>query len=100
MGLSVRCGRSPPLLFGHAVRHIRAVDDPYRSLAGELRRAGGFAKDTTPYSEFLWADFLRPRIKRKTIDKDFATAAENALVLAKSTEANYLPGWCGPIADK
>ena len=34
-------------------------DDPFRSLAGELRRAGGFAKDTTPFSEFLWADFLR-----------------------------------------
>jgi hypothetical protein len=34
------------------------VDDPFRSLAGELRRAGGFAKDTTPFSEFLWADFL------------------------------------------
>jgi hypothetical protein len=29
------------------------VDDPFRSLAGELRRAGGFAKDTTPFSEFL-----------------------------------------------
>lgn len=76
------------------------MDDPYRSLAGELRRAGGFAKDTTPYSEFLWADFLRPRIKRKSIDKDFAAAAESALALAKSTEANYLPGWCGPIPDK
>jgi hypothetical protein len=36
--------------------------DPYRSLAGALRRTGGFAKDTTPYSEFLWADFLRRRI--------------------------------------
>ena len=33
-------------------------DDPYRSLAGELRSLGGFAKDSTPYSEFLWADFL------------------------------------------
>jgi hypothetical protein len=76
------------------------VDDPYRSLAGELRRAGGFAKDTTPYSEFLWADFMRSRIKRKTIDKDFASAAEKALAFAKSTEANYLPGWCGPIPDK
>jgi hypothetical protein len=76
------------------------VDDPYRSLAGELRRAGGFAKDTTPYSEFLWADFLRSRIKRKTIEKDFSAAAERALALAKSTEANYLPGWCGPIPDK
>jgi hypothetical protein len=36
------------------------VDDPFRSLAGELRRAGGFAKDTTPFSEFLWADFFAP----------------------------------------
>jgi hypothetical protein len=42
-------------------------DDPFRSLAGELRRAGGFAKDTTPFSEFLWADFLRRRIKRKLV---------------------------------
>ena len=41
------------------------VDDPFRSLAGELRRAGGYAKDTTPFSEFLWTDFLRRRIKRK-----------------------------------
>ena len=37
------------------------VDDPFRSLAGELRRVGGYAKDTTPFSEFLWADFLRRR---------------------------------------
>jgi hypothetical protein len=40
------------------------VDDPFRSLAGELRRSGGFAKDTMSYSEFLWADFLRRRIMR------------------------------------
>src|ERR1700730_11646699 len=49
-------------------RVAKLVDDPYRSLAGELRRAGGFAKDTTPFSEFLWADFLRPRVKRKQIE--------------------------------
>jgi hypothetical protein len=29
------------------------IDDPFRSLAGELRRVGGFAKDTTLFSEFL-----------------------------------------------
>jgi hypothetical protein len=40
------------------------IDDPFRSLADELRRAGGFAKDTTPFSEFLWTDFLRRRVKR------------------------------------
>jgi len=74
-------------------------DDPYRSLAGELRRAGGFAKDTTPFSEFLWADFLRRRIQRKVVDGHFSKALEKALALAKSHDAVYLPGWCGPASD-
>ena len=74
------------------------VDDPYRSLAGELRRAGGFAKDTTPFSEFLWADFLRRRMKRKFVETDFPAALEQAVKLAKSADADYLPGWCGPVA--
>jgi hypothetical protein len=71
-------------------------DDPFRSLAGELRRAGGFAKDATPFSEFLWADFLRQRMKRKLVAMDFEAALEKALQLAKSPDAHYLPGWCGP----
>ena len=75
------------------------IDDPFRSLAGELRRAGGFAKDTTPFSEFLWADFLRRRIKRKAIEEDFGQAIEKALQLARSADAGYLPGWCGPVPD-
>ena len=74
------------------------VDDPYRSLAGELRRIGGFAKDTTPFSEFLWADFLRRGVKRKLIEADFAKALERAMKLARSGDADYLPGWCGPLA--
>jgi hypothetical protein len=73
------------------------VDDPYRSLAGELRRAGGFAKDTTPFSEFLWADFLRRRIKQSRVEDNFMQALEHALRLAKSEDAAYLPGWCGPV---
>jgi hypothetical protein len=76
------------------------LDDPFRSLAGELRRAGGFAKDTTPFSEFLWADFLRRRMKRKVVDSDFGHAVEKALQLAKSPDANYLPGWCGPVPEE
>ena len=75
------------------------VDDPFRSLAGELRRAGGFAKDTTPFSEFLWADFLRRRMKRKAVENDFERALERALQMARSADADYLPGWCGPSAD-
>jgi hypothetical protein len=73
------------------------VDDPFRSLAGELRRAGGFAKDTTPFSEFLWADYLRRRMKRKLVEKDFGAALKQALKLARSADADYLPGWCGPV---
>jgi hypothetical protein len=75
------------------------VDDPFRSLAGELRRAGGFAKDTTPFSEFIWADFLRRRMKRKLVERDFERAVEKALQLAKSMDADYLPGWCGPAPE-
>ena len=74
-------------------------DEPYRSLAGELRLAGGFAKDTTPFSEFLWADFLRPRVKRKQIEEHFPEALAKALKFAKSDVASYLPGWCGPHED-
>jgi hypothetical protein len=74
-------------------------DDPFRSLAGELRRAGGFAKDTTPFSEFLWADFLRRNVQRKMVEDHFSKALEKALELAKSNDAVYLPGWCGPHAD-
>jgi hypothetical protein len=71
-------------------------DDPYRSLAGDLRHAGGYAKDLTPFAEFLWADFLRTRVKRKTVEDDFAAALKRAVALAKSKDARYLPGWCGP----
>jgi hypothetical protein len=78
----------------------KLIDDPFRSLAGELRRAGGFAKDTTPFSEFLWADFLRRRMKRKTVKTNFDHALEESLQLAKSLDADYLPGWCGPVSDE
>jgi len=72
------------------------ADDPYRSLAGALRRAGGYAKDTTPFAEFLWADFLRRRIKPGRVERSFAKALDAAMVLARSGEADFLPGWCGP----
>jgi hypothetical protein len=78
----------------------KLVDDPFRSLAGELRRAGGFAKDTTPFSEFLWANFLRQNMKRKAVETNFDHALEKALQLAKSLDANYLPGWCGPVFEE
>jgi hypothetical protein len=86
--------------FGDLPKSVSGLkDDPFRSLAGELRRAGGFAKDTTPFSEFLWADFLRRKMSRKSVDADFEKAMEKALAFAKSKDAIYLPGWCGPASD-
>ncbi len=78
------------------------TDDPFRSLAGELRRLGGFAKDSTPFSEFLWADFLRRRIRGKVIERDFEAALAQALEFSKSDEAAYLPGFCAaqPLGAK
>ncbi|MBN8807543.1 MAG: chromosome partitioning protein ParB [Sphingomonas sp.] len=81
-------------------RHVGGMaDDPYRSLAGELRRAGGYAKDNTPYSEFLWADFLRRRVRAKLVEQHFERAVVKALDLARGHDASYLPGWCGRSDD-
>jgi hypothetical protein len=69
------------------------IDDPFRSLAGELRRAGGYAKVAAPFSEFRWADFLRGRIERMLIECKFDRAMELSMKMAESVEAIYLPGW-------
>ena len=69
------------------------IDDPFRSLAGALKRAGGYAKDKAPFSEFRWADFMRSRIPRELIDHHFGHALALAMNLAQSAEAAALPGW-------
>lgn len=69
------------------------ADDPFRSLAGALRRAGGFTKKATPFSEFAWADFLRERIEHEWLASDFEGALGQALDLATRTAARDLPGW-------
>ncbi|MDU0342768.1 ParB-like protein [Bosea rubneri] len=85
--------------YGHIPRSISdLVDDPYRSLAGALRLAGGYAKTEMPFAEFLWADHLRRRIKRTTVEGAFGKALKRALVEAKKSDAEHLPGWCGAEA--
>ena len=71
------------------------ADDPYRSLAGEVRRAGGYAKSPTPYAEFLWADFLRSRVSTRQIARHYPRALAKALDADRSHEAAYLPGFAG-----
>ena len=78
-------------------RITQLVDDPYRSLAGLLRGAGGYAKDTAPYAEFLWADYLRQHISPAQIGQSLEAAVREALGLARSPLARYLPGWSGVV---
>jgi hypothetical protein len=33
------------------------------------------------------------------VERDFEKALERALALAKSKDAVYLPGWCGPESE-
>lgn len=68
-------------------------DDPYRSLAGLARKAGAFAKDVTPFSEFLWADYFRPKIKKQQLQQSMTDAVALALEMARHPHASYLPGF-------
>ena len=49
----------------------------------------------TPFSEFLWADYLRAKIPEKRVRKDFDKALTQALALSHDADARYLPGWAG-----
>lgn len=70
-------------------------NDPYRSLAGELRERGGYSKVDVPFLEFLWANHLRQEIPLPMLKDDWNKALSKALKLAPSKECSFLPGWCG-----
>jgi hypothetical protein len=74
----------------------KLINDPYRSLAGYVRDAGGFEKSPTPFCEFQWADFFRTRVPIGPTRADFDTAVAEALKLAGSPAAESLPGYKGP----
>jgi hypothetical protein len=69
------------------------VDDPFRSLAGALKRAGAYTKTKGPFSEFRWADYMRGRIDRASIEHHFGYALAIAMNLAQNSQAAGLPRW-------
>lgn len=69
-------------------------DDPFRSLSWAVKKAGGYTKDGTPFSEFRWADFFRSRIPFELVKRDFVHALSLAMHIAGKAEAAALPGWC------
>lgn len=77
-------------------KHVgKLTDDPFRSLAGAVREAGGYAKETMPFSDFIWADYFRRRIKPAHLDRKFEQTVAAAVSLARSRDASFMPGWCG-----
>lgn len=80
---------------GH-LEHLR--DDPYRSLAGYVRNAGGYDKTSAAFAEFLWADFFRPRVTIGPTREDFDRSVAAAVKLATCNAAAHLPGYKGASA--
>jgi hypothetical protein len=70
-------------------------DDPYRSLAGAVQDAGGFAKSDTPFLEFLWTNYFRTSIPAGLVKSHYHKAVRRAAALAHTQEAQHLPGWTG-----
>jgi len=76
------------LLLPDSIKKLR--DDPYRSLAGIVRKEGGFTKDITPFSEFHWANFYRNKIPNVNFSNK---TVEYAIYLSTTDEAKDLPGF-------
>lgn len=91
-------------LDANGVRHYYAsipehldklVDDPYRSLAGYVRDAGGYDKTPTAFAEFIWADFFRRNVPIEDLQTDFKAAVQVAIPLAQGHLAKGIPGFNG-----
>ncbi len=72
---------------------IDCPDDPHRSLAWALRKAGGFGKSPHPFAEFAWADHLRSAVPLDPGAPVTAGALRRSQQLAHRNEARHLPGW-------
>ena len=62
-------------------------DDPCRSLAAEVRDAGGFSKSDAPFLEFLWANYFRAAVDSKVLAGNKKKVVKLALKLAKSDKS-------------
>jgi hypothetical protein len=80
---------------------LRALkDDPYRSLAGFVREAGGFLKTQAPFAEFAWANFFRRRVDEDAVRDRFEKTVDKCVGLACSAAAAELPGFVGTKTKK
>jgi hypothetical protein len=76
-------------------KDIRGLaDDPYRSLAWYVRKAGAFENSEKNFAEFQWANFFRgKRLLDRTGLAGMPRAIVRAVALAQSPAAKHLPGY-------
>lgn len=63
------------------------TDDPFRSLAAQVCRAGEYHKDSTPFAEFKWADYFRRRLSIEALNAFPELALQCASKLARNGTA-------------
>jgi len=69
-------------------------NDPYRSLSGEVRNAGGYDKVNIYFLEFLWADYFRRKIPLKDGDEaEINNVLPLAIKMAHDPKASQMPGY-------
>ncbi len=77
-------------------KHISELkNDPYRSLAGLVRKHKGYNKVWVPFTEFRWANYFRETDIKLRPDTKIITVEElnKGLKLSKVYRASYLPGY-------
>lgn len=73
------------------------ADDPFRSLAAQVRRAGVYAKDPTPFAEFQWANYFRRHISFAAVRAYPERALECAKKLARDDASICGAGFGGVL---
>ncbi len=75
------------------------ADDPFRSLAKDVRKLGGFKKarddkgKAIPFAEFHWANFFRENLNTYPKADKYDLSLQQALILARDDKAKHLPGF-------
>ncbi len=78
----------------HLPEDVRSMaDDPFRSVAWQVRKQGGFDKSPTPFAEFRWAQYFRESLKTYPTRADFDKAVAEAMKIVHASAAKGLPGW-------
>lgn len=85
-------GPREPFYLPHDIRGL--ADDPYRSIAWFVRKAGAFENSDKNFAEFQWANFFRSKsLLHKHGKKGLPEALLEAVKLSQSDEAKHLPGY-------